>query len=145
MRCRSWSPTTWAHRWSTCSSGWGSPSVFARASGPRMLCSRHHPILDPTVIRDRELREQALHREISLAGVEAESEDTGPILHRRDLLSDGGERRAGRDADENAFLPRAASCVFGRVLRGDLDHPVEQLEPHHAGDEAGSDALDGMR
>jgi hypothetical protein len=60
-------------------------------------------------------------------------------------LRDGGQRGAGGDAHQHAFLAGAAAGVFARGLGIDLDHAVEQAGVQVLGDEAGANALDGVR
>src|SRR3546814_19809580 len=52
------------------------------------------------------------------------------------LLGDRSQRRAGRDADEQALLPRRAAGIFLRVVRIDLDHPVQHPRMEVGGHEA---------
>src|SRR3546814_5787627 len=70
-------------------------------------------------------RQEIRHRQIALAGVIVEAQHPRAIGRAGKLLGDRSQRRAGRDADEPALLPRRAAGIFLRVVRIDLDHPVQ--------------------
>ena len=55
--------------------------------------------------------EEARDGEVPLAGVVGEGQDAGPVLDLGQLLGDGREDRAGRDADEQALLAGRALGV----------------------------------
>src|SRR3546814_9708000 len=81
-------------------------------------------------------RQEIRHRQIALAGVIVEAQHPRAIGHAGKLLGDRSQRRAGRDADEQALLPRRAAGIFLRVVRIDLDHPVQHPRMEVGGHEA---------
>src|SRR3546814_970807 len=105
-----------------CSSDLSSPR---RRDTPASPCSRSNPDAGP---RRALFRQEIRHRQIALAGVIVEAQHPRAIGHAGKLLGDRSQRRAGRDADERALLPRRAAGIFLRVVRIDLDHPVRSEE-----------------
>jgi hypothetical protein len=90
-------------------------------------------------------RQEAVDRQIALAGVVVEAQHPRSRGQLGQLLRDGGQGRAAGDADEQALLTGTAAGVLARGLGLDLDDAVQQGRVQHRWDEARADALDGVR
>ena len=119
--------------------------AFVTRRGSRAGCYFSVQAREPLVVGARVQVVEEIGAEIALARVGQHHEQHRARLRRLGRLERRGERCAGRDADEDAFLAcEAARHVLAFLVR-DRHELIEHLRVQHVGQEVGRPALDLVR